>query len=173
MNNQQEFICALTSFAGHFNKKLNEYVISVYVDTAERIGFDAATVALKKYFYEGKFPTASEIEKFKNGEGSKQSEAATIAGSIIGCVSRFGMYQSSEARQVIGPVGWCVVENYGGWDIICDYKKGERANLFAHLRQMAESAISRSESETFTKMLSENNGEQILLEEKHGGRVND
>ena len=69
-----------------------------------------------------RFPSIKQILELLDPKADKDAEARIIADKIWAGIERFGSMKSKQdlVRQSIGEVGWQVVENMGGWRVVCD-----------------------------------------------------
>jgi len=67
------------------------------------------------------FPSIAQFLRLTTGCVMSDEEIGQdIAGRIEESISRFGFYNSEQARKSIGELGWKVVEKSGGWEQICE-----------------------------------------------------
>lgn len=69
-----------------------------------------------------RFPSIKQLLELLEPKADKDAEARIIADKIWAGIERFGSMKSKQdlVRQSIGEVGWQVVENMGGWRVVCD-----------------------------------------------------
>lgn len=69
-----------------------------------------------------RFPSIKQLLEMLEPKADKDAEARIIADKIWAGIERFGSMKSKQdlVRQSIGEVGWQVVENMGGWRVVCD-----------------------------------------------------
>lgn len=69
-----------------------------------------------------RFPSIAEILAMVNPKPDTDSEARIIADKIWAAIERFGSLKSKQdlIRSSIGQVGWRVVEQMGGWRVVCE-----------------------------------------------------
>lgn len=92
-----------------------------------------------------RFPSIKQCLDLLEPKADKDAEARIIADSIWSAIERFGSIQSKQhlVRESIGELGWRVVEQMGGWRVVCqiaDYdnvgqlKAQWRESIKAHMQ---------------------------------------
>lgn len=68
-----------------------------------------------------RFPSIKQLLELLEPKADKDAEARIIADSIWSAIERFGSLQSKThlVRESIGELGWRVVEQMGGWRVVC------------------------------------------------------
>jgi hypothetical protein len=149
MNDQQKFYTKLTGLAGMVQGfTLSPEVIGLYDQHLEGLGYDRVCDALDRIIMERSsrdpFPSIKEIRTIIDPELDPDQEAMVIASRIAGAVSRIGPYQSGLARQIIGEVGWKIVQCEGGWENVCQTLSYENQGMMkAQWRNLAKTFIAR------------------------------
>jgi hypothetical protein len=124
---KEEFVKKLSMVAVLANFKLTEDIANLFTDAVESYGFDKATKALVELAIDvkpnrGFISVKDIIDKINPSIGLNESQKASdLASTIIGAVTRYGYNNSEKARQVIGEVGWHVVQRRGGWENFCEF----------------------------------------------------
>ena len=99
------------------------FVCDVWCDRFDGISENEFLFALKKSAATmDYFPTIRQFAVICGLErsGTIKDQSTEIAQKIIGCVSKYGYTNPLPAENEIGPIGWVVVKNFGGWNHICE-----------------------------------------------------
>lgn len=67
-----------------------------------------------------KIPMPAEIREIVKPPTDDHSFAVETASRIIGSISKFGWANPTGAAYYIGPLGWEIVQRFGGWNYICE-----------------------------------------------------
>jgi hypothetical protein len=87
------------------------------------------------------FPSVAEIIELAKPKEDVNAEANIIANEIIGCISRFGPYQTKEAKEFLGDK-FFVAEKFG-WQNLCHVTYEELGTTKAQLRELAKAYLSQ------------------------------
>lgn len=155
MNPQQEFYTKLIGLAGmvpHFT--LTKETIGLYDQHLEPLGYERVCSALDRLILErdsrDPFPSIKDIRMVIDPELDPDQEAVVIASRISGAVARVGPYQVELAKQMVGDVGWKIVQCEGGWENVCQTLTYEnQSTLKAQWRNLAKTFLSRSHENYF------------------------
>ena len=148
---QKFFYAKLTGLAGMVQGfTLKVETIELYDQHLGPLGYDRVCTALDRIIVERSsrdpFPSIKEIRMIVDPELDPDQEAMVIASRITGAVARIGPYQSALARNMIGEVGWRIVQSEGGWENICQTLTYEnQGTLKAQWRNLAKTFIDRGE----------------------------
>jgi hypothetical protein len=148
---QKIFYSKLTGLAGMVpNFTLKPEIIDLYDQHLGPLGYDRVCKALDRIVVERNsrdpFPSIKEIRMIIDPELDPDQEAMVIASRIVGTVSRIGPYQTDLAKQIIGEVGWRIVQSEGGWENVCQTLTYEnQGTLKAQWRNLAKTFLSRAE----------------------------
>lgn len=151
MNSQKQFYTKLTGLAAMVpNFTLIEETIGLYDQHLGPLGYDRVCQALDRIILERSsrdpFPSIKEIRMIIDPELDPDQEAVVIASRIAGAIARIGPYQVELARQVIGDVGWRIVQCEGGWENVCQTLTYEnQSTLKAQWRNLAKTFMARSQ----------------------------
>lgn len=144
MNHEVEFHGLLSVFASNSRVQLSQTMLRVYDLAVQPFGYERACRALEQLLMETKNwqmpPPKSIIEKIEN-KPSKLAEANEVAGRIMQSISKFGYNRGNDAKEFIGPLGWIVVERFGGWYNLC-VDMGVGLDPSSSRAQMRDSALS-------------------------------
>ena len=91
-----------------------------------------------------RFPSIKQILDLLDPKPDKDAEARGIADRIYGAMSRWGSLRSKQdaIREHIGPVGWRVVQDSGGWLALCEIcTLDNAATLKAQWRESAKALL--------------------------------
>lgn len=130
---------ALNALAEMCGVKLNAFMIGVFDETLAPFGYKNATMALNKYLADTKvwkFPTPAMVKEILQ-PNDEMATAQRIVGKIIKSVGRYGYSRPTDAKNEIGPIGWTVVEQFGGWSYICE-NLGHRMDVGTARAQMRD-----------------------------------
>lgn len=95
-----------------------------------------------------RFPSIKQLLELLEPKADKDAEARIIADKIWAGIERFGSMKSKQdlVRQSIGEVGWQVVENMGGWRVVCDIASYDNVGqMKAQWRESAKALIDVAE----------------------------
>ncbi len=95
-----------------------------------------------------RFPSIAEILEFVDPKADPDSEGRLIADRIWGAIERFGSMRGKQdaIKAAIGDVGWKVVENMGGWRVVCEIADYNNvASLKAQWRESAKAILEIAE----------------------------
>ena len=81
---------------------------------------------------EHKFPSLAKI--IDTIDGTKDEQAQDQVANIIYSVSRYGQYDTSSAKEFLGPIGWSMVQAFGGWQTLCKLESKQMGIARAQLR---------------------------------------
>ena len=162
MDSQKSFYAKLTGLAAMVpGFTLVEETIELYDQHLGPLGYDRVCEALDRIILERNsrdpFPSIKEIRMAIDPELDPEQEAVVIASRIAGTVSRIGPYQWELAKELIGEVGWRIVQCEGGWENVCQTLTYEnQSTTKAQWRNLAKTFLSRAEY-----------GPSRVLENKH------
>lgn len=110
--------------AEYYGRQLSAGVLGMYAEDLSDLDPEACVQAYTQWRRDPKnktFPLPAQIREIVNpGEFiAVESQAREIAGRICGAIPKFGYNNSRAAMEFIGPEGWAVVQNQGGWDYLC------------------------------------------------------
>lgn len=139
MNTKQEQVALYGQLAMIYGKQLTPQALIMMVDALEdlpaRAVLDVMTGWVKKQKH---FPMPSDIREALTPSTDIADDGRDIASKVIGAVSKFGSYRSTEAREWIGQIGWECVQRMGGWSTICAELTDENKGIFfAQIRDLS------------------------------------
>ena len=111
-----------------YNRTLDEGAILFFAEgLTAAVGEKDALRALKGWLMRGKvFPSIADLVELVRPGGttadapvSAEAEAAEVADRIAAAIERDGYTNTERARERIGELGWAVVEQCGGWAVVC------------------------------------------------------
>ncbi len=142
MNFEKMFFEKLAILARVCGFTIDSLIVKAYDQNLSRYGYEAICKALDHIFINRRtrdpFPSIKEIISQVVPETDAETEAIEASARIIQGVSRYGYPNSIQAQQFIGPLGWRVVERFGGWANICQTLTQDNvAILQAHFRKVA------------------------------------
>ena len=91
-----------------------------------------------------RFPSIKEILEIVEPKVDNEAEGRLIADKIWGAIERFGSLKSKQdlVRTAIGETGWKVVENMGGWRVVCEIASYDNVStLKAQWRESAKALL--------------------------------
>ena len=104
-----------------------------FSDDEIRHAFNTAIGSLKKW------PTIVEIKRLCEGTNISDEEIGQeVAARIQGAISSCGWNNFKAAEEFIGPIGWAVVQQSGGWARICEQ---ESDNIMSDRKAWRDSAV--------------------------------
>lgn len=118
---------------------------AMYERALAPLGLERVNEALQKVFEERSsrdpFPSVKEIKAVLNESLSPEDQAPQIAGSILKAISQVGSYQQARFRELVGEVGWRVIEMSGGLETVCQIQDREIGMHRAQWTRLAESLL--------------------------------
>lgn len=123
-------------------EKIKAYSEALALDnfTTEQVNFVLNNYARKSKF----FPSLSDFYEPFTANENETDHANELAGKIISCIGDFGPWRSDEVKEHVGKLGWDVVENFGGWQLICNITNDQIPTVRAQLRDLAKWRVKKS-----------------------------
>jgi hypothetical protein len=141
MSEQKERICKAVIVAAQLaGRDLSQDAVEFYAARLKDLPLLPVLKAIAAAGDAGKLPTVKDIRTAVEGEPvSAKAEATEAANRIISAMSRHGRPNGAAARGAIGELGWAVVEQFGGWETLCDRvtHNDQLPTLTAQLRDTA------------------------------------
>lgn len=148
-NNNAKIFEALQKMAVLFDGRVSEERLIGYTNFLTAYTPDEITQALREIVLTcDRFPTIKQIRSILEPELDSNQMAIDIAGTIISCISRFGIPWGEDAKKAIGEIGWQAVESYGGWTELCKISNDEVGIANAQLRELCKVKLQRKKMET-------------------------
>jgi hypothetical protein len=120
-------------------------LILMYDKLLSPLGYDRVNAALERIIAERRsndpFPSVREIKAVLEESLSPEDQAPMIAGNILKAISQAGPYQQAKFRELVGDVGWRVVEMSGGLETVCQIHDREIGTNRAQWTRLAESLL--------------------------------
>jgi hypothetical protein len=142
---QIDFVRAMRSVAKLTGAEIDEFMFELYSEGLRSIGWTKAIDGLKRHCLTSRrFPTVEDVIKLSCPESlppSVESEATEIVALIFAAISKHGWPNPAQAKEMIGPVGWKLVERQGGWSSICDVQNNQIGTFRAQWKQEVESIL--------------------------------
>lgn len=149
--NRQDLARAIKATATYYNRQLDAEVLSMMCDDLDDLAPDACIAAYMQYRRNPAnraFPLPAQIRELVAPEEyvAVETQAREIASRIVGGIAKHGWCNGREAEADIGPIGWQLVQRYGGWSRLCqDVGTGRGMlnplTLQAQLRDQLEGTI--------------------------------
>jgi len=141
MTDRELFITNLIGLADMLEKDLSDQLLEIYHRGLKPYGYSNAasvlsTMALSRSKRDG-FPTLAEIIDVLDPRVEAKDAASEAANLIWAAIPRCGKAGSEKAKEMIGELGWAVVERMGGWSALCGMKTSERGTFIAQARELA------------------------------------
>jgi hypothetical protein len=129
---------------------LTETIIGVYDQSLKPNGYPAIGLALmhvlKNRRQRDPFPTIRELQDLITPAPQVLDQARDAAARIIAALSKYGRYNTSEARAYIGELGWKCVEMSGGFSNLCSMiTESNTSTHMAQLRELAATVYRKAE----------------------------
>ncbi len=138
-------IIATSMYYGH---KLEDQVITLYVEDLEDLEFISVIQAIKDVRRDPKttrFPLPALIRAKICPPESREDIAREVAARIIQAVGLYGWNNPDRAKCFIGELGWLVVARQGGWRSICqEMNEDNKSIMQAQMRDLAHTLQNRS-----------------------------
>lgn len=136
----------VTGLAEYYNKTLTETQLSMYVEDLMDLSPEDLVRACRMYRQDPKhewFPLPNKIKAMLYLPDDQRARESVAR--ILTAVSRIGPYNSRQAREMIGELGWEVVKLQGGWEEICQTLSDENKGILqAQWRDLAISLVNRN-----------------------------
>lgn len=132
-----------------FGKDLSRDAVLFMVDTLDDFSGNQIVEAIKTYSIKektGRPPTVGALVEIMNPETSQETVANDAAARIFQAIGKFGWADIEGASRFIGPLGWSVVERFGGWLYLCENHGSEisATTFHAQARDLAKSHMELS-----------------------------
>jgi hypothetical protein len=116
---------AIVLTLGYYGRSAMDEVIQMYVDDLADLDPRKCIAAYSRWRSNPAnrtFPLPADIRVLVNPEEyvAPEAQAREIAGRVVGAAVNFGHTNAKKAQVYIGPVGWSIVQRYGGWLYICE-----------------------------------------------------
>lgn len=135
--------------ASYYSKTLSEPLLDMYAEDLSDLPVNAVLSAYQAYRRNPKnkaFPLPAQIREIVAPEADPEAEARAILDRIITAINKFGWPQGEAAKAYVGPIGWRIVENNGGWMKLCESNFIHNPGLLAQARNRAEDLIKYGDS---------------------------
>jgi len=135
---QKEIARLLIGLAEYLQTTMSKEQLKLYTmefDSPEYLG--ACIMALKQDpdLRPGTMPLPAKIKAAL--EVPLDEQAYALVRRIFEAAKRYGYYQPGDAKKFMGPLGWSVVQAYGGWQQVCMIETKGMGTAFAQLRDLA------------------------------------
>jgi hypothetical protein len=110
-------------YAAYYRVRLDDQVLRMYAEDLSDLELSDVRQALDFYRKNPKnrvMPLPANVRGEIAPEIDPDSAAREIASRITLAISQRGSWQSNEARQDVGEIGWEVVRRFGGWQYVCE-----------------------------------------------------
>lgn len=150
-----------------FDKSLDRDVLKLQIEDLSDLDFNAIVQALHEYRKNPKnsfWPKANKIREIINPQFSPEAQANVIASKIREAISRHGWSNKNAAMELIGPIGWEIVERSGGWNYVCENHGLDLNPLTFHAqaRDLAKSLIENNKTNTSSHLSLESGKSDVL-----------
>lgn len=108
--------------ASYYERPISSQVLEMYardladLDEAEVI---AAYETYRRNPKNFKMPLPAQIRQIVSPSIDEDSLAREVASRVLAAITKYGWSNPSEAKLFIGPVGWQIVNRFGGWEYLC------------------------------------------------------
>jgi hypothetical protein len=150
MTDEQRFYTVLNALADLVpNFTLSKEQVILYANGLRDLGWKAAGDALEKIMRERKggewFPSIRDVREKIVPVIDDADDARAAAARIIAAVAKYGWPNPVGAKAFIGELGWMVVEQQGGWAVVCqEMNEHTRGTMQAQMRDLALSLQRRA-----------------------------
>ena len=174
---RQQVGVLIANTAQYYGKELRREVISMMISDLDDL---PANLILKAYESYRKnpnskfFPLPAQIREIISPKNSPEAEGREISSRVILAVGKFGWSNSSEAKAFVGEIGWKAVQEFGGWQYICE-NLGRSLNVGVLSAQIRDRSTDLAKNENATLLQLENKKlEQISINhESHNDSSNE
>lgn len=133
--------------AEYYGRPISDLVAQMYAADLIDLAHEDVHVAMTRMRREPKRRNLflpADVREYINGP-SGGAPAVELAARIGGCVSRYGYTNRKLAEAHIGPVGWSVVVELGGWQHLCSTLNAKDMHTFhAQCRELCKAALVRA-----------------------------
>lgn len=152
---ERQCMAMLAALAQLTNREMTPVISRFYQHAFASLGFARVTPVLKDFMRRGKWPSVAEVEsELGQGETSVDERAAEIPHLIESAIRTWGRTNPGEAMRKIGPVGWQIVTESGGWELLCSSieSEAEFPSLRKLWRDAALAKLKRNPVERFPEL---------------------
>ena len=132
----------LEALAAYYRTQITPMQFAMYAEDLSCLSPDELVKACKEYRRNPAnkfFPLPSALIAIVKPVETELDLGQDVASKVIGAVSKFGSYRSTEAREWIGQIGWECVQRMGGWSTICaELTEDNKGTFFAQIRGLAQ-----------------------------------
>lgn len=146
MKHQAEIMKLVAALGEYYDKSLSPTQIAMYTDDLKMLEPQQLAQAIITYRNDprnDRFPLPVKLKSMIGYALNPDDEAIQISGRILGAIAAIGPYQSEQAREAIGEIGWEVVQAEGGWQTICEIQTDDIPIRKAQWRNLAKSFCER------------------------------
>lgn len=148
---RQQVGVLIANTAQYYGKELRREVISMMISDLEDLPIDLVLKAYETYRKNPNskfFPLPAQIREIISPKNSPEAEGREISSRVILAVGKFGWSNSSEAKAFIGEIGWKAVQEFGGWQYICE-NLGRTLNVGILSAQIRDRSTDLAKNENF------------------------
>lgn len=115
-------------------------ILDAYIGALADLDQRAVLRAIEDWLKTGRgFPFPADIRAKVRPEIDGADDAQIVSNLIIGAISKYGYTNPDRAEEHVGPLGWKVVEIFGGWKHLCEFVTHDNeATVKAQLRELAK-----------------------------------
>lgn len=148
---RSELALKIVTTAKYYSRQVDRDVVSMMIDDLSDLNLQDVLTAYDRYRTNPKnkmFPMPAQIREILCPEINPESQGREIAARIQGAIVKYGYANPIEAKDYIGPVGWEIVQSYGGWSYLCEnHGKAIDSSVFqAQTRERAKDMVTHGSS---------------------------
>lgn len=144
MNKLAEIMKLIAALGEYYDKALTPGQVAMYAQDLMVLEPEQLKQAILTYRNDprnDRFPLPVKLKAMVGAAVNPEDEAIQISGRILGAIASVGPYQGQRARELIGEIGWQVVQMEGGWQTICEIETDDIPIRKAQWRNLAKSLI--------------------------------
>lgn len=114
---------AISLTAAYYRQTIPDEVLLMYVEDLMDLPTETVVNAYNDYRKNPKnksFPLPSQIRDLITPVLNNEEQGREISARIQSAIVKYGYANPTEAQNYIGPIGWKVVSDFGGWSHICE-----------------------------------------------------
>lgn len=154
--------------AAYYNREIGDEVLSMMADDLMDLPISQLAVAFKSYRMNPNnryFPMPAQIRDLINPVQSTEAEARAIAGRIQQAIVNHGYSNPEHAKELIGDVGWKIVQSYGGWSYLCQ-SHGIQLDPGIFAAQVRDRAQGMLKNEFAQNMILDHKEKKLIVSER-------
>lgn len=138
---------AILVLAEYYQKQLTENQVLMYAEDLSILSPEELSSSILSYRKNPKnkdFPIPARLIDIARPQENENDVGNETSSRIFGAIAGCGSYNPAGAKEIIGELGWEIVERMGGWHTLCMESNHDTAGtLRAQMRDFAQSIYRR------------------------------